>query len=192
MEVKPKEGNEKITIRQSLLLIVGFVLIFFWHNAPMPALAPLAVSEYKKPVVERLTIPVLSVTAPLVYATSQNEADIQFFLRSGVVHLYGTAEPGEAGNCYIVGHSSDYENARGDYKNIFAGLPEINIGDEISLGAWDETYKYKVLYTKVVEPDNLSVLSQDTGGRKLLTLQTSYPIGSAKQRFLVVAEQMEK
>ncbi len=49
-------------------------------------------------------------------------------------------------------------------------------------------YIYKVIKTKVISPNDLSVLNQETDGKKILTLQTSYPIGTALKRFIVIAE----
>lgn len=190
MEHNSRE-EEKIAISQPWILVVGLVLVFWWHQAPYPAQAPGNLS-LPVPSGETLVIPKLSVNAPIVNASSHKEDDIQVFLRSGVVRLLGTAGPGKTGNCYIVGHSSDYDRVPGDYKMVFARLPELEAGDEIQISIREETFAYTVKETRVVGPSDLSVLSQNTGGRKLLTLQTSYPVGSAKQRFIVVAEQSEK
>ena len=142
---------------------------------------------------DRLAIPRLGTKAPIVYVMEENEKVFQEALRDGVVHYPGTAEIGEPGNAYIFGHSSDYIWAKGDYKAVFALLPKIKIGDIVTATDFEgHAYNYKVIETKVVSPDDVSVLGQDTGGRKLLTLQTSYPIGTALRRFVAVAELVEE
>lgn len=136
-----------------------------------------------------LTIPSLGVHAPVVYVTEALEEVFQEALRNGVVHFPGTALPGESGNCYIFGHSSDNLWAKGDYKAVFALLPKIRNGDLIEVSdLYGNIYHYKVLETKVISSDDLRVLDQQNNDRKLLTLQTSYPLGTALKRFVVIAE----
>jgi LPXTG-site transpeptidase (sortase) family protein len=97
--------------------------------------------------------------------------------------------PGEVGNVYIFGHSSDYAWSKGNYKHAFALLPKIKNGAEIKLT--DEkgfSYTYLVTRQGVVGPNDVHVLAQNTNGKKLLTLQTSYPLGTALKRYVVVAE----
>ena len=52
-------------------------------------------------------------------------------------------------------------------------------------------YRYRVVSTKIVRPDNIAVL--DSGGIEILTLVTRYPfyfVGSAPNRFIVRAERI--
>jgi LPXTG-site transpeptidase (sortase) family protein len=77
----------------------------------------------------------------------------------------------------------------GDYKTVFARLPEIEIGSEIEItDPTGQLFKYRVFETKVVGPRDLRVLDQFNYERSILTLQTSYPLGTALQRYIVVAE----
>ena len=130
----------------------------------------------------------INVWAPIIFVNTVDEKEFQQALRKGVVHYPGTAMPGENGNCYVFGHSSDVPFVNHPYKAIFVDLPNLKIGDKITIYHNQKHHSYKVLNSKVVEADDLSVLSQETSGEKLLTLQTSYPIGTAKQRFIVIAE----
>ncbi|NJL96686.1 hypothetical protein HC864_02610, partial [Candidatus Gracilibacteria bacterium] len=50
------------------------------------------------------------------------DSPIQLKLRDGVVHLPFSPAPGELGNSYIIGHSSNYNNVQSDYNYIFAPL----------------------------------------------------------------------
>lgn len=137
----------------------------------------------------RLKIESLGIEAPVIYIQEKSEKAYQAALKDGVVHYPGTALPGRAGNCYIFGHSSDYLWSKGKYKSVFAVLPSVKKGDAISITDQEGSFfTYKVIGTFVVSADDLSVLNQNTQGKKLLTLQTSYPIGTALKRFVVMAE----
>ncbi len=183
--------SEDIVINQrSLVLILGLALIFVWFNSQnsVPA-AQLSSIDSNSQI---LIIPRLKLSAPIIYVDSNSEDMIQENLEQGIVHLFQTARPGEVGNCYIVGHSSDYPGRRGNYKTVFARLPQLQIGDELQISDAKNNFHYRVAETKVVEAEDLTVLSQETQGQKILTLQTSYPIGTARQRFLVIARFVEK
>lgn len=134
-------------------------------------------------------IPSLGIRAPLKYVQEKSEAVFQRALQDGVVHYPGTAKPGEFGNAYIFGHSSDYAWSKGSYKTVFALLPKIKTGAEIIVTDPEgRFFTYTVVTTTVVQPDDLSVLDQGGHKRRMLTLQTSYPLGTALRRFLVIAE----
>lgn len=136
-----------------------------------------------------LEIPSLGISAPIVYVDKKDEAVYQAALKRGVVHFPGTALPGELGNAYIFGHSSDYAWNRSPYRAIFALLTEIKTGDEIRASdARGRIFVYRVTGTKVVSPKDLGVLDQQGNSKKILTLQTSYPLGTALRRFIVTAE----
>lgn len=136
-----------------------------------------------------LYIPSLEIRAPIIYTEVTDETGFQLALQNGVVHYPGTARIGEAGNTYIFGHSSDFAFAKGDYKTVFALLPHIELGAEILLAdERGEIYKYIVNEKFVAEKTDTHLLKQDTNFRKILTLQTSYPVGTALRRYIVKAE----
>ncbi len=172
---------------KAFVLILGFAVIWFFLGA-----GPKRAAEVNNPALlnttDYLVIEKLSLRIPIVYLASREEKDIQNGLQNGVVHIKDTAEAGEIGNSYIVGHSSDFASVQGNYKEVFAKLPELKIGDEIAVETENSRMIFSVIGTKIVEADDLSVLSQNTGGQKLITLQTSYPIGTARQRYIVVAK----
>jgi sortase A len=135
-----------------------------------------------------LWIQSLNISAPVIEPAGKTEDDFQVALRSGTVHYPGTAYPGQKGNVYIFGHSSDFAFTPGNFKTVFALLPRIEIGAQIKLT--DEEgiiYYYKVTDKFVVDANRTDVLDQDTS-KSILTLQTSYPIGTALRRYIVIAE----
>ncbi len=140
-----------------------------------------------------LEIPALGINAPLLYTTEPTEENYQKLLQDGVVHFPDTAQPGQAGNAYFFGHSSDFAWTKGNYKTVFALLPHIKIGELIYITDQEgKLFKYKAVSTIVVSPQDTSVLDQQNFEKKLLSLQTSYPVGTALKRFVVVAELVEE
>jgi sortase A len=102
-------------------------------------------------------------------------------LRRAVGHIAGTALPGRTGNVGIAGHRDTF----------FRPLRNIHSNDVITLTTRSGEYRYRVVSTKVVKPDNVGVLNSD--GNEVLTLVTCYPfyfLGSAPQRFIVRAERV--
>lgn len=136
-----------------------------------------------------VSIPSLGITAPVVESAGNTEADFQQALQHGVVRYPGTAKPGQIGNVYLFGHSSDFPFKKGDYKTVFALLP--NIADKAEIKLSDEQgslHVYQVVNRFVANTTDVHLLSQETNGKKILTLQTSYPVGTALQRYIVQAE----
>ncbi|TSA44889.1 sortase [bacterium] len=136
-----------------------------------------------------LSIPSLGIKAPIVYAQEAAEPVFQESLKHGVVHYPGTAKPGKMGNAYIFGHSSDLPWNAGDFKGVFALLPKTKAGQEIIItDQQGNRFIYKVVETRVVSADDVSVLDQRQYADKYLTLQTSYPLGTFLKRFIVIAK----
>lgn len=161
--------------------------INYYVNPPAQVFTNPQVSDDRKVEPNRLWIESLGVEAPIVYIEGESEELFQEGLQSGVVHYSGTSDVGQYGNAYIMGHSSDFPTAPGNYKTVFATLPKINVGDEIKVSGKDGMlYNYVVDQKFVVKPSDTHVLDQDLT-KKQLTLQTSYPIGTALRRYIVVA-----
>lgn len=133
-----------------------------------------------------LIIPKLTINAPVIWQVPENE--ILTKLQDGVASYAGTAIPGEQGNVFIVGHSSYYLWADGNYKSIFATLDNLEAGDKIYLKYQNKIFTYQVTAKEVVNPDNLEVISNGSG--KQLKLMTCVPIGTNLQRLIVTAEQI--
>ena len=145
----------------------------------------------------RIEIPSLGINAPIVEPTLglsavQNqdwealEEQIHTALTEGVVHFPGTAEPGEQGNAFLTGHSSNVFWQQSEYNTVFALLPKIKVGDQILITYHQTQYVYTVTEMKEVSPKDVSVLKQ--GDDKQLTLVTCTPVGTALRRLVVTAE----
>ena len=138
---------------------------------------------------DMLLIEHLGIKAPIVEAESNNETEFQKALSRGVVRYPNGARVGELGNVYIFGHSSDYLWKEGEYRTVFALLPKISVGDIIvASDQAGRVFRYTVRETKVISPNDTSVLSQYGRLERILTLQASYPVGTALKRFIVIAQ----
>lgn len=150
------------------------------------------------PTDNRLVIPKLGKSVPLVNMTTEHiegenwaelENQIQAGLQQGVVHYPGTAIPGQVGNVFITGHSSYYPWDPGQFKDVFAVLGQLEVGDEYFVYYDQKPYTYKVTEKFEVTPDNVDVLQQPHD-KKISTLMTCTPVGTTLRRLIVRAEQV--
>ncbi|MGL5831434.1 MAG: sortase, partial [Candidatus Altimarinota bacterium] len=102
------------------------------------------------------------------------------------VHYPGTAYPGDNGNVVITGHSSYFPWDPGRFKDVFALLHQVSVGDEVVVYQDQKKYKYVVYEKKVVSPSQVEVLTQDGSDR--LTLITCTPVGTDLNRLIVLAK----
>ena len=150
------------------------------------------------PQENRIVIPKIGRNVPIVDIADDAlwdqdwerlENQVQDALRDGVVRYPGTAQPGEVGNVFLTGHSSYYVWDPGRYKDVFALLHDLHEGDEFFLFWEQKKYHYRIRERKVVSPEQTDVLAQPTD-EKIITLMTCTPIGTAKNRLILVAEQL--
>ncbi|MDD5623433.1 MAG: sortase [Candidatus Peribacteraceae bacterium] len=145
-----------------------------------------------------LSIPAIHVRVPvllpsLTYWGRQEwdllEKQMQVGLRYGVVEYPHSVTPGRRGTVFIAGHSSP-PSPRAEasaYGHVFAQLPQLEKGDAITLSAGGTTFTFEVIDTQVVPAGETSILLQEQE-RSLLKIITCYPVGTTKDRLVVVAE----
>lgn len=131
-----------------------------------------------------IVIPRLHVSAPIVYIETTEEKAQQEALQNGVLRYFRTAPVGQKGNTVLLGHSSDFLANRGDYKTVFASLPEIKKGDLVYLTNDHTLFSYQIMNTDIIKPEDVFILDQRHQEDYFLTLVTSYPINSALRRFI--------
>jgi sortase A len=136
----------------------------------------------------QLTIASIGVKAPIIFEPSTNNSNIDYALRSGVVHYGSTALPGEQGSVAIFGHSSGLAWAPGDYKFVFTLLEKLKIGDSILLDYKGVRYIYEVSGSEVVRPTDMAVLKQTDKSELLLI--TCTPVGTSQSRLVIHAKQL--
>lgn len=126
-------------------------------------------------LIGRIAIPRLNIAAIV------NEG-IGKTLGLAVGHIPSTALPGTPGNVGLAAHRD----------TLFRNLKDVRQGDEINLTTLQGQYVYRVLWFKVVDPTETSVL-EPSAGEETLTLVTCYPfyfVGHAPKRFVVRARQV--
>ncbi len=126
-------------------------------------------------LIGRLGIPRLGVSVIVVEGTSNS------VLRRAAGHISGTGLPGRPGNIGISAHRDTF----------FRPLRNIRSDDLITFTTLTGEYRYRVVSTRIVSPDNVAVLAPDGG--EILTVVTCYPfyfVGSAPDRFIVRAERI--
>ena len=126
-------------------------------------------------LIGRLEIPRLGISVIVIEGISSRT------LRRALGHIPGTPLPGEAGNVAISGHRDTF----------FRPLRNIRSSDIITVTTLLGEYRYRVVSTQVVGPDDVAVLN--SSGDEILTLITCYPfyfVGSAPDRFIVRAERI--
>ena len=108
--------------------------------------------------------------------TSDTESSVQIKLRQGIVHMAFSPLPGELGNSYIVGHSSNYPWIKSNYNKVFAPLEKVSsVGDEFVIYDKDgRELKFRVFEVKQIAEEDIKSAYENFGEeRRIVTLQTS-------------------
>jgi sortase A len=116
----------------------------------------------------------------LKYFAAVKEGISTTILYSGPGHYPGTVWPGDQGSVGVAAHNVYWIN-----------FPTLKVGDEIEIETRYGTYRYTVTGSKVVSPDNRTVLVSDAPGYHLV-LTTCWPLWAgafATQRYIIFAEQ---
>ena len=132
----------------------------------------------------------IDVKVPVVLAKCDDEKTLESDLNFGVIHYPGTPLPGQRGNAYIAGHSSNYSWSKGKYNYVFKRLNEVQVGDTITVrfllhNRKEVVYNYVVQSNEETAPDDPRIFAQ--GYSKELTIKTCWPLGSDARRLMVKA-----
>ena len=186
-------GNQNTLLREALLKSPALTVAGPSAGDLLSFLPPVG------PPDNRLIVPKLNLNVPIVAPSidallredwAQVETDIQQSLQEGVVHYPGTANPGQAGNFFLTGHSSYYPWATGKYKTVFSRLQELSAGDEYWVYYNGDKHRYTVLDKQEVKPSNVDVLTQPLN-RRLGTLMTCTPVGTTLRRLIISSEEVD-
>jgi hypothetical protein len=100
---------------------------------------------------------------------------VQKLLKAGVVHLPISPAPGQVGNSYIIGHTSNFPQVRSAYNKIFKSFEsKSRIGDEFTI--WDHKCRqmtFRVFEAFAIGENDSSTAYQNMGSRRVVTLQGS-------------------
>ena len=147
---------------------------------------PTPLSTFDPTTAAKIIIPKIGIEAPITW--NVEEPQIAEKLLEGIVHASGTAVPGKRGNIFLIGHSSYYSWSGSPYKDVFALLEKVTPGDKIYIQYSGHTFTYQITNTKVVSPEEVSVMDQTSAYN--LTLMTCVPVGTNLNRLIVTAEQI--
>ena len=124
----------------------------------------------------------LQISSVNILGRLSEGADSKAMLR-GFWHFPTSAMPGELGNVVIIGHRFQYLPPA---KNTFFYLDKVKVGDEINLISDNGDYTYIVISTKIVAPNDISVLQTTKDYR--LTLITCTPLWTSNERLVITAK----
>lgn len=100
---------------------------------------------------------------------------VQRLLTQGVVHLPISPTPGQVGNSYIVGHTSNFPSIKSDYNRIFKSFEQKSQkGDEFTI--WDHLcrkLKFKVFEAISILAEETDIAYKSFGDKRVVTLQGS-------------------
>lgn len=142
----------------------------------------------KLDVPNKIVISKIDVDAPIVESRSVDEKDILDALTRGIAHYPNTPMPGEVGNVFVTGHSSNYLWAEGDYNYAFSLLNKLEAGDDIVVYYDGIRYVYRVFSVSVVGPKDVSAMNQTNDS--VISLMTCDPVGTNWKRRIVKARQL--
>lgn len=127
----------------------------------------------------KVTIPKLGIEYGILDGETDSEAETEELLKMSPVKFHGP-DINTVGNYCIVGHN--YRNTR-----FFSKVPTLVNGDVIQITnfADNSTISYEVYDKYIVDPTDVSCTSQNTDGRKEITLITC--TDDSKQRVIVKA-----
>jgi len=141
--------------------------------------APKRIEQYKASLAEHFDEPLAVLKVEKIHLeVPVFEGTSDLVLNRGVGRIDGTARVGEVGNIGIAGHRDGF----------FRGLKDVAVGDTMELETPAGTQTYIIDSMKLVNPDDVSVLKNESVPS--LTLVTCFPfyfVGSAPQRFIIHA-----
>jgi hypothetical protein len=109
--------------------------------------------------------------------TAGVDSPVQVKLRDGIVHLAYSPQPGEIGNSYIVGHSSNYSFIKSAYNTVFKPIEQKSQpGEEfIIYDRYGRELKFKVFEAIKIADNDVETAYQPGKytDRRVVTLQTS-------------------
>jgi sortase A len=143
-------------------------------------------SEWIQPVISRppptsetarvLIVPRLNLNATVVQGVDWEA------LKQGVGQVPNGINPGDdIGNVSFAAHNDIYGK-------LFEHLDQIEVGDTLQVQTDSNTFTYTVTETRIVEPNDVSVLSNRQGST--VTLISCYPYQVNTQRYIVFADRI--
>jgi hypothetical protein len=108
-------------------------------------------------------------------ATDSFDSPVQKKLEQGIVHLGYSPVPGELGNSYIVGHSSNYSFIKSPYNTVFKPIEQKSQpGEEFVIyDRYGRELKFRVFEAVKIADNDVQTAYARYPDRRVVTLQTS-------------------
>ena len=149
------------------------------------------------PPTNRLVIPAINLDVPLVETDEHDyknftETTFDADLENWVVKYPTTPNPGEWGNAFFFGHTSQEYWKSNPYGTVFRNIPQLKTDDKIQVVRDGVLYEYKVVKTIVVRPRevNDTYVKFWDENKEYITLMWCYPIWRTDKRMMVFAEKI--
>jgi len=139
-----------------------------------------------------IIIPKIGASARVISnVDASNHDEYITALQKGVAHAKGSVFPGLLGTTYLFAHSTDAWWHVSQYNAVFFLLKDLAPGDDIVVFFDNQRFNYKVADTRIIEPDDVSLLTNAQQSDEQLVLQTCWPPGTTWKRLVVVAKPLQ-
>lgn len=129
--------------------------------------------------INKIVIPKMGVDSEILEGANEDT------LWKGIWRMPVGSTPNQGGNTIITAHRYLH---RPPSPKTFYLIDKLVIGDVITV-YWDgNKYEYKVIESKIVEPDDVTILHNTSDDR--LTIFSCTPLFTSKQRLVVTAEKI--
>lgn len=153
------------------------------------------ITENINSVIESVVLPAfiyidaLDRTISISNPTSREISDLDKALLSGAVRHPDSATLDQLGTVFILGHSSYLPSVRNKNFQAFNGIQDLEWGDIIEVSSTESVYRYRVERVYRAKAEDVTV--PIAGTERILTLATCNSFGSADDRYIVEAEQID-
>lgn len=138
----------------------------------------------------KITIPAIGLTTLIVNPVTTDIKVLDEELLKGAVRYPTSAKLGEEGNVVLFGHSSYLPVVGNQAYKTFNGIQKLTAGDIVTVSSVGTVYTYRVRSVTKESADN-AVIPLSVAGR-VLTLSTCDSFGAKTDRFVVVADFVER
>ena len=147
------------------------------------------------PPTDRLVVPSINIDVPLNLSQYKDSEDFTKWnfdeeLKHWVVLYPTTPVPWNDWNTLIFGHTSlEFWNIEENpYGNVFVNIPKLEVWNEIKVIWKWKLYTYKVIEKVVKNPKQVNIEYLKYQDDNYVTLMGCYPIGTDKQRIMVIGK----
>ncbi len=134
-----------------------------------------------------IEIPKISISVPIIFATSTNKTALAKDLDLGTVYYPGSVYPGQVGQIVILGHSAPpgWPTIKHDW--VFTNLDKLSAGDQILIDLNNKQYTYIVKQKTIIKRGADVPADASSANSNVLTLISCWPPGKDYQRITVQA-----